>query len=88
MHSYLKYQEYYDRKARAAPLKENDYCLVLQPEAVNQGPKIPIRDYRWVGPFIVQKQQPNESDILRRLNTNKTQILHRIRLEKRSQKTA
>ena len=82
MQSYIKYKEYYDRKAKAAPLKENEYCFVLQPKADNQGSKIPFRDYRWVGPFVVQKVLPNEKYIVRRINTNKTQILHRIRLKK------
>ena len=82
MQSYIKYKDYYDRKAKAAPLKENDYCFVLQPKADHQGSKIPFRDYRWVGPFIVQKVLPNENYIVRRINTNKTQILHRIRLKK------
>ena len=82
MQSYIKYKEYYDRKAKAAPLKENEYCFVLQPKADHQGSKIPFRDYRWVGPFIVQKVLPNENYIVRRINTNKTQILHRIRLKK------
>ena len=82
MQSYIKYKEYYDRKAKAAPLKENDYCFVLQPKADHQGSKIPFRDYRWVGPFVVQKVLPNENYIVRRINTNKTQILHRIRFKK------
>ena len=82
MQSYIKYKEYYDRKAKAAPIKEKDYCFVLQPKADHQGSKIPFRDYRWVGPFIVQKVLPNENYIVRRINTNKTQILHRIRLKK------
>ena len=82
MQSYIKYKEYYDRKAKAAPLNENDYCFVLQPKADHQGSKIPFRDYRWVGPFIVQKILPNENYIVRRINTIKTQILHRIRLKK------
>ena len=82
MQSYIKYKEYYDRKAKATPLKEKEYCFVLQPKADNQGSKIPFRDYRWVGPFIVQKVLPNENYIVRRINTNKTQILHRIRLKK------
>ena len=82
MQSYIKYKEYYDRKAKAAPLKENEYCFVLQPKADNQGSKIPFRDYPWVGPFVVQKVLPNENYIVRRINTNKTQILHRIRLKK------
>ena len=78
MQSYIKYKEYYDRKAKAAPLKENDYCFVLQPKADHQRSKIPFRDYRWVGPPIVQKVVPNEKYIVRRINTNKTQTLHRI----------
>ena len=82
MQSYIKYKEYYDRKAKAAPLKENEYCFVLQPKADNQGSKIPFRDYRWVGPFVVQKVLPNENYIVRRINTNKTQILPRIRLKR------
>ena len=77
-----KYKEYYDRKTKAAPRKENDYCSVLQPKADHQGSKIPFRDYRWVGLFIVQKVLPNENYIVRWFNTNKTQILHRICLEK------
>ena len=81
MQSYIKYKEYYDRKAKAAPLKEGDYSFVLQPKADHQGSKIPFRDYCWVGPFIIQKVLPNENYIVRRLNTNKTQILHRIRLK-------
>ena len=82
MQSYIKYKEYYARKAKAAPLKENDYCFVLQPKADHQGSKIPFRDYRWVGPFVVQRVLPNENYIVRRINTNKTQILHRICLKK------
>ena len=82
MQSYIKYKEYYDGKAKAAPLKENDHCFVLQPKADNQGSKIPFRDYRWVGPFVVQKVLPNDNYFIRRINTNKTQILHRIRLKK------
>ena len=82
MQSYIKYKEYYDRKAKAAPLKENDYCFVLQPKADHQGSRIPFCDYRWVGQFVVQKVLPNENYIVRRINTNKTQILHRIRLKK------
>ena len=82
MQSYIKYKEHYDRKAKAAPLKESEYCFVLQPKADHQGSKIPFRDYRWVGPFLVQKVLPNENYIVRRINTNKTQILHRNRLKK------
>ena len=45
MQSYLKYKEYYDRKAKAAPLQQNDHCFILQPIADHQGSKIPFREY-------------------------------------------
>ena len=82
MQSYLKYKEYYDRKAKAAPLKQNDYCFILQPIADHQESKIPFREYRWTGPYVVKQVLPNENYIVRKLNSNKTQILHRIRLRK------
>ena len=82
MQSYLKYKEHYDRKAKAAPLKQNEYCFILQPIADHQGSKIPFREYRWTGPYVVEKVLPNENYIVRKLNSNKTQILHRIRLRK------
>ena len=82
MQSYLKDNDYYDRKAKAAPLNEKDFCFILQPKADNQGSKILFRDYRWTVPYIIEKALPNDNYIVRRLNTNKTQILHRIRLKK------
>ena len=88
MQSYLKYNEYYDRKAKAAPLRQNDYCFILQPIADHQGSKIPFREYRWTGPYIVEKILLNENYIVRKLNFNKTQILHRIRLRKYEPNTA
>ena len=82
MQSYLKYKEYYDRKAKAAPLSEQDFCFILQPKADNQGSKIPFREYRWIGPYRIEKVLPNDNYIVRRLNTNKTQILRRSCLKK------
>ena len=56
--------------------------FILQPNAENQGSKIPFTDYRWIGPYVIEKVSPNDNYIVRRLNTDKTQILHRIRLKK------
>ena len=44
MQSYLKYEELYDRKAKAAPLNEQDFCFILQLKADNRGSKMPFRD--------------------------------------------
>ena len=82
MKSYIKYKKYYDKKTKASPLKEKDYCFILQPKADHQGSKIPFRDFRWTGPYLVKKVLPNKNYIVRKLNTNKTQILHRIHLRK------
>ena len=82
MQSYIKYKRYYDKKAKASPLKEKDFCFILQPKADHQGSKIPFRDFRWIGPYKVEKVLPNNNYIVRKLNTNKIQILHRIRLRK------
>ena len=82
MQSYIKYKRSYDKKAKASPLKEKDYCFILQPKADHQGSKIPFRDFQWIGPYIVEKVLPNNNYIVRKLNTNQTQILHRIRLRK------
>ena len=82
MQSYIKYKKYYDKKTKASPLKENDYCFILQPKADHQGSKLPFRDIRWIGPYLEEKVLPNNNYIVRELNTNKTQILHRIRLRK------
>ena len=82
MQSYLKYKAYYDRKAKASPLETTDYCYILNPKADSQATKIPFREFRWQGPYKVEKVLPNNNYIVRRLGTNKTQLLHRIRLRK------
>ena len=82
MQSYLIYKDYHDRKDKAAPLEGKGFCFILQPNADCQASKIPFRYYRWIGPFVIQKFFPNNISIVRRVNTNKTQILHRITLEK------
>ena len=82
MQSYLKYKAYYDRKAKASPLETTDYCYILNPKADTQATKIPFREFRWQGPYKVEKVLPNNNYIVRRLGTNKTQLLHRIRLRK------
>ena len=82
MQSYLKYKAYYDRKAKAAPLETTDFCYILKPKADTQATKIPFREFRWSGPYKVEKVLPNNNYIVRRLGTNKTQLLHMIRLRK------
>ena len=80
MQVYIKYKAYYDKKANAPKLKEADYVYILQPKADHQGSKIPFTEFRWVGPYIVEKALPNNNYLVRKIGTNKTQLLHRMRM--------
>ena len=82
MQSYLKYKEYYDRKAKAAPLHKGDFCFTLQPLADHQDSKMPFREFRWIGPYVIENVLPNEHYVARKPYSNETQILHRFRLRK------
>ena len=80
MQSYLKYKQYYDKKATATPLKISDYCYVLNPKADNQSMKFAFKDCIWTGPYIVVKVLSNNNYVVRRTGTRYTQTLQRIRL--------
>ena len=80
MQAYIKYKAYYDKKANASKLKEADYVYVLQPKADHQGSKIPFTEFRWMGPYIVEKVLPNNNYLVRKIGTDKTQVLHRMRM--------
>ena len=69
MLSYLKYKQYYDKKATATPLKVNDYCYVLNPKADNQSMKFAFKDCIWTGPYIVVKVLSNNNYVVRRTGT-------------------
>ena len=80
MQAYIKYKAYHDIKANATKLKQSDYVYILQPKADHQGSKIPFTDFRWIGPYIVEKVLPNKNYVVRKIGTNKRQILHKMRL--------
>ena len=61
-------------------MKQSDYVYILQPKADHQGSKIPFTDFRWIGPSIIEKVLLNNNYLVRKIGTNKTQILHRMRL--------
>ena len=53
---------------------------VLQPKADPQGTKIPFTDIPWMSPYVVEKALPNNNSLVQKLETNKAQVLHRMRL--------
>ena len=80
MQAYIKHKAYYDKKANASKLKEADYVYILQPKADHHGSKIPFKEFRWMGPYIVEKVLPNNNYLVRKIGTDKTQVLHRMRM--------
>ena len=80
MQAYIKCKAYYDKKASASKLKEADYVYILQPKADHQGSKIPFTEFRWIGPYTIEKVLPNNNYLVRKIGTNKTQVLHRMRM--------
>ena len=80
MQAYTNYKAYYDKQTRASKLKEADYAYVLQPKLNHQGIKIPLTEFRWLGRDIIEKVLPNNNFLARKIGTNKTQVLHRMRM--------
>ena len=80
MQAYIKYKAYYDKKANASKPKEADYVYILQPKAYHQGSNIPFTEFRWMGPYIVEKVLLNNNYLVRKIGTDKTQVLHRMRM--------
>ena len=80
MQAYIKYEAYYDKKANASKFKEQHYLHVLQPKAHHQGSKIPFTEFWWIGPDIVEKALLNNNYLVLKFGTNKTLVLHRMRL--------
>ena len=80
MQAYIKYKAYYDKKTNASKLKEADYVYILQPKADHPGSKIPFTEFRWVGPYIIEKTLPNNNYLVRKIGTDKRQVLQRMRM--------
>ena len=78
MQAYIKYKAYYDKKANVSKPKEADYVYILRPKA--KGSKFPFTEFRWIGPYIIENVLPNNNYLLRKIGTNKTQVLHRMRM--------
>ena len=78
--AYVKYKSYYNKKTNASKIKQADYVYILQPKADHQASKIPFSDFRWIGPYIIEKVLPNKNYLVCKIGSNKTHILHRMRL--------
>ena len=80
MQAYIKHKAYYDKKTEqtSSKLNEGDYVYVLHPKGDHQASKIPFTNFRWTGPYNVEKALPNNKHLI---GTDKTQVLHSMRLQ-------
>ena len=53
--AYVKFKAFFDKKANASKFEKADYVHVLQPKADHQWTKILFTEFRWVGPYIIEK---------------------------------
>ena len=82
MQSCIRYKKFHDQIAKASPLRGKDYCYILQSKADHLGSRIPIEDFRWIGPHVIQTLTTQRKVHSLQMNTSNTQILHRIRLRR------
>ena len=77
---YNRYRAYYDYKAEAQPLKQFSFCILLNPKLMTQSDFsskfLPV----WLPLYRVEQVLTNSNYIIRKVGTNYTQCVHRIRL--------
>ena len=79
MQAYIKYKAYYE-KSNDSKLKLANYVHILQPKTDHQRSKTPFTVFRSIGPYIIEIVRPNNNSLVSKISTNRTQILHRMRL--------
>ena len=79
--SFNKYRYYYDRKAKAVPLKVAEYCLLLCPKLSNEHENISNMQCKWMALYKVEKLLTRSHYLIRKIETNHTQVVHRVRLK-------
>ena len=78
--SFPRHRRYYDQKARANPLKVQTYCLLLNPKLTEQSAFSPKLIQKWLALYRIEKGLTDSNYLIRKMGTNFTQIVHRIRL--------
>ena len=61
-------------------VRQPDYVCVLQLKTDHAGSKIPFTEFCWIGPYFIEKVLPNNNYVVRKIGTNRTKVLHQMRL--------
>ena len=67
------------QKSKSLTIARKRLLLLMQPKTDHQGLNILFLEFKWFGRYVVKKGFLNENYLVRKLKTNKTQVLHRIR---------
>ena len=78
--SFKRYRRYYDQDARANPMKEHEYCLLLNPKLKDQSTSSPKLIQKYPALYRVEKTLTKYKYFFRIKGTNCTQYVHRITL--------
>ena len=66
------------KNTSAKPIPEKSFCLVLNPKALEQSTVINSQVQKWLPLYKVEKVLSDSNYIIRNINTNYTQCVHRI----------
>ena len=55
-------------------------CISLTAESRSSGDKFPLTDFKWIGPYVIEKVLPNNKYLVHQIGNNKTQVLHPMRM--------
>ena len=78
--SYHQNRKYYDRKCAASPLELHSYCLLLDPKVTNPNTSFEKQRSKLLPLYRVEKVLTHSNYIVRKVATNYTSLVHRIRL--------
>ena len=78
--AYNKYRRFYDKKALSKPLALYSYCLLMNPKISSTKDFAAKSVTKWLPLYRVEQVLTNSNYIVRKVNTNDTQLVHRIGL--------
>ena len=77
----MNYKKYFDPKASTKPIPEKSFCPLFNPKLLEQSTIIASHVQKWLPLYKVEKVLTDSNYITRKVNTNYTQYVHRIRLK-------
>ena len=60
--------------------KKQNPCMIYSRMQINKGVKIPSAEFRWIGSYIIEKVLRINNYLVRKIGTNKIEVLLRMRL--------